>query len=52
MGEQQALMKREGDMVEIPEEEFGIEVEEIEGDTKEWQREREQEFLRRSGFEE
>jgi len=52
MGEQQALVRREGDMVEIPEEEFGIEEEEIEGDTKEWQREREQEFLRRSGFEE
>jgi len=66
MTEQQPIVKEEEkeekkeekkkDIVEeavaMTEEEFEAEVKEIENEAKEWQREREQEFLRRSGFEE
>jgi len=38
--------------VAMTEEELEAEVKEVIGDIKQWQREREQEFLRRSGFEE
>ena len=58
--QQQPLVKEEKeekkDIVEeavaMSEEEFEAEVREVQEDMKQWQREREQEFLRRSGFEE